>query len=243
MIDRQALKTAAKQSMRGKKPNTYFVAAIFISIVGVLMTLVFSLTGYDKLVDYIAQIQPVNPYPSYTELAAMIEPIQLTAFLLIVAILILKSVLDVGFMSYCLKLSRNIQTEIKTLFDGFDFLLKIIWLEILKTVFITLWSGLLVFPGIIAYYRYRQAFYILLDNPTARPIDCIRESKRMMDGYKFDLFVLDLSFFGWFVIDYLVAAMATVRLFSIWLAPYVGIVRADFYNRLVSEDTSVSETG
>lgn len=44
-------------------------------------------------------------------------------------------------------------------------------------IFVMLWSLLFWFPGIIAYYRYSQAFYILAENPEKGIMDCINESK------------------------------------------------------------------
>ncbi len=101
-----------------------------------------------------------------------------------------------------------------------------------------LWSLLLVVAGIVAYYSYRQAFFILLDNPELGALDCIRQSKRMMDGHKTDLFMLDLSFIGWFIVDYAVEMLATLPLFSIWLAPYVRVTRAAFYDMLKTKKTA-----
>ncbi len=154
------------------------------------------------------------------------------AVLLILLILAVRFCIDIGFLSYCLKISRSIKAEVKSLFDGFAFIFKVLWLEILRLALVFLWSLLLVVPGIVAHYSYRQAFFILLDNPELGALDCIRLSKRMMDGHKTELFILDLSFIGWFIVDYAVEMLATLPLFSVWLAPYVGVTRAAYYDLL-----------
>jgi uncharacterized membrane protein len=237
MIDRVALKLAAKQNMSGKKPSAFLVAALYVVIFSVLAGLVTGLVGYDRFVMDLQNIMLVSPVPTYGELAAVIPPLTPVALLLILAVLAVKLIIDVGYMGYCLKLSRKEEAETKAIFDSFALFLKILLLEILRLLLVVLWSALFIFPGIVAYYRYRLAFYILLDNPEAGPLSCLRASSRMMEGYKADLFFLDLSFFGWVLIDTAVKAVAMIRLFSVWLAPYVGVTRAGFYNLLIAEAT------
>ncbi len=44
-----------------------------------------------------------------------------------------------------------------------------------------------------------MAPYILLENPNKPPLECIRESKKLMAGNKWRLFCVDISFIGWFL--------------------------------------------
>ena len=235
MIDRAALKLEAKKNMSGKKPSAFLVAALYIGIVTVFGILVTALLGYYRFSAELQRILNVNPVPTLGELAAVMPPLSPVALLLILAILIVRLLIDVGYMNYCLKLSRNEEAESRVIFNGFEIFLKILGLELLRLLIIGLWSLLFIVPGIIAYYRYRMAFYILLDNPDTSPISCLRASRRMMDGYKAELFTLDLSFLGWLFLDAAIETVALVRLFSIWLAPYIGVTRAGFYNLLVAE--------
>ena len=102
-------------------------------------------------------------------------------------------------------------------------------LQILSGIFIFLWSLLLVVPGIIAAYRYRQAIYILIDHPEMSVLECISESKRLMKGHKWELFVLDLSFIGWMILS----APPVLGLFvSIYTTPYTGLTYALYYEAL-----------
>ena len=243
MIDRKALKLTARQSMQGKKPSVYLVSAIYIIILSILSVLVYALSGLDQYYEYLMQVIPVDPYLSMDSLLSAVPAIRPTAVILILAIVAIRYVIDVGFLSYCLKISRDIKGDVKSLFDSFAFFLKVLWLLILRAILVLLWSVLLVVPGVIAYYSYRQAFFILLDNPELSAVECLTKSKHMMDGYKSQLFMLDLSFLGWFFVDYAIEALATLRLFSIWLSPYVGVTRAGFYNLLKSENTAEGEPG
>ena len=232
MIDRTALKKTARLSLPGKKPSTYLVAALYIAILSILSILTYALSGYDRFYEYIMQAIPVNPNLSAEELLSAFPAIRPEAGLLMFLILALRFLIGIGFLSYCLKISRDENADIKSLFDAFSFFLKVIWLEILRLIFTLLWSVLLIVPGIVAYYSYRQAFYILLDQPELRALDCLRQSKRLMNGHKTELFMLDVSFIGWFIVDFVIEALAILPLFSIWLSPYVGVTRAHYYNHL-----------
>ncbi len=76
-----------------------------------------------------------------------------------------------------------------------------ILLVFLIGLFTTLWSLLLFVPGIVKAYSYSLAFYIKSENPDIKPNQAIELSKKMTDGRKMDLFVLDLSFIGWFMLS------------------------------------------
>ena len=84
-------------------------------------------------------------------------------------------------------------------------------------LFVFLWSLLLIVPGIIAAYRYRMAPFLLLTHPEYGIMDCIRESKSRMAGYKMAFFLLDLSFLGWELLT-LVPILGWAV--SVWVKPY-----------------------
>lgn len=110
---------------------------------------------------------------------------------------LLTTVLTAGFVLYCMAVRRGERAEYLTIFDGFSFVGKLIALELLSSLYIALWSMLLVVPGIIAAYRYRFALYNLYENPGIGVLEAIDMSKRQTFGYKWQLFMLDLSYFGW----------------------------------------------
>ena len=106
-------------------------------------------------------------------------------------------VLSAGFVLYCMAIRRGERAEFLTLFDGFAFVGNVIGLNIVITVFIALWSMLFVIPGIVAAYRYRFALYNLYENPGIGIMEALDMSKRQTVGYKAQLFLLDLSYYGW----------------------------------------------
>jgi hypothetical protein len=243
MIDRAALKLSAKQSMRGKKPSVYVVSAIYVTVLGMIWVLTYALSGADRVTEEMMRRIYGGELLDYADISAIIDPIPPVAGILILSLFIVGFLIDIGFMGYCLKLNRDEEADIRTLFDSFSLFFKVIWLGILKNVFTLLWSLLFIVPGIMAAYSYRQAYYILLDNPEKSALECIRDSKQLMKGYRIDLFVLDISFIGWMLLDQFVEYYAIFRLFSIWLSPYMGVTRAGFYLRLIEDAASAGAPG
>jgi len=50
----------------------------------------------------------------------------------------------------------------------------------------------------------------------------------MMKGYKWKLFLLQLSFIGWM----LLCTLFTLGIGYLWLGPYIGLSTANFYENL-----------
>jgi hypothetical protein len=82
-----------------------------------------------------------------------------------------------------------------------------------------------------------MAPYILAENKEKSAMDCIEESIDMTDGHKWDLFVLNLSFIGWILLE-----IITLGLASIWVAPYMNATRVNAYLSLKPRPTSFETT-
>lgn len=174
LIDRKQLKQQMKDLLRSAQVGARGMTLLYLALVCAL-NLTDSLTGL------------VND-----GLPAMFVSI-LTS--------LLGMVLSAGFVLYCMAVRRGERAEYLTLFDGFSFVGRIILLNIVEYLFIFLWSLLFVIPGIIAAYRYRFALYDLYENPGIGVMEALEMSKRQTLGYKSQLFTLDLSYIGWFLLD------------------------------------------
>lgn len=107
---------------------------------------------------------------------------------------------SVGIIAFFLNLVRRNDPQMSDCFDGFYEFGKSFLLGLLLLLFTTLWTFLFIIPGIIAAYRYSMAFMIMKDRPDLKPLECIRESKRIMTGNKMRKFCLDISFIGWAIL-------------------------------------------
>lgn len=142
----------------------------------------------------------------------------------IISILI-AGAMTLGINTIMLTLARGNKTEIGRLFDGFSRFGTTLAAYLLQVLFILLWALLLIIPGIIAAYSYFMTFYILADDKAIGALDAIRKSKEMMKGHKWKLLCLSFRFFGWMVL-----AILTLGIGFIWLAPYMSVSFAIFYD-------------
>lgn len=122
-------------------------------------------------------------------------------------------VLNAGYYCYCFGILRREEMPYESLFDAFPFAGKVILLSIVEGVFIFLWSMLFVIPGIIAAYRYSFAMLNLCENPELGVMEALNLSKRQTNGYKMQLFLLQLSFIGWYL-------LAAAVMWVYWAAVY-----------------------
>lgn len=135
-----------------------------------------------------------------------------------------------------LELNRGKELEFGPLFSGYS--QSRVWSTmILKMIYIILWALLLIIPGIIKSYSYALTEFIMKDNPEMKNNAAIEKSMEMMQGRKFDLFVLDLTFLGW----YLLACIFTLGIGVLWVAPYNYAARAAFYEDIVSEYEAIPQ--
>lgn len=138
------------------------------------------------------------------------------------------SPLTLGILSFFTKISRNQFVELAEVFGKFKTIwLKSIGLNLWISLKILLWSLLLVIPGIIASISYSMAFYIMAEDEQVGINQAVEISKVMMQGYKMQYFVLQLSFIGW-------AILCSIPCFLgyLWLIPYMQTTMANFYNKV-----------
>ncbi len=126
-----------------------------------------------------------------------------------------------------LALTKNEEVSVGDVFKGFNITGKAVWLFIITEIFTFLWSLLLIIPGVVKAFSYAMAPYILADNPELTAREALNESKRIMDGHKFDLFVLQLSFFWWYILGSITFGIA-----YIYVIPYINVTTANFYNSI-----------
>lgn len=103
--------------------------------------------------------------------------------------------------------------------------LKTVGTLFLESLFITLWTCLLIIPGVIKMYEYRMVDYILADEPELSPKECLRRSKDMMKGNKWKAFVLDVSFWGWTILSSITCGILGV----FFVNPYINATEAELY--------------
>ena len=241
-LKRSDLKQRAVALIRSARPSVILVALAYTAL-SVLMYLLsnrlmginFTQADMDR---YMQLLSEGNLDYAMVLLEDMTPPASSAAINILMQILL--AIVDAGFILFLLNTIRSTGACLGNLLDGFGFFLKIILLSIVQYIFVALWSLLLVFPGIIAAYRYRMAIYLLVDDPSRGVMECLRLSGEMMKGHKWELFVLDLSFIGWGFLAMLPVIGYAVQ---VWTVPYMSMTKALYYENLSGRDIYAAQSG
>lgn len=160
-----------------------------------------------------------------TLIAALINMVsQIIPILGPIVWLIISGAISLGFASLYLNLCRDEKAEVSQIFSGFNNFTTALVANLLMTLFVLLWALLLIIPGIMAAYSYMLTFFILSDDPSLTSSQAISKSKEMMKGYKWKAFFLSCRFIGWALL-----AILTLGIGLLWVAPYMGMSFAKFY--------------
>lgn len=135
--------------------------------------------------------------------------------------------LNVGFYSYMLKMVRGENYGREDIFKFVGNIFPIAAISLLVGILCFLWSILLIIPGIIAAISYTMVYMIYVEDTNLSPMDYLEKSKSMMNGYKADYFVFNLSFIGWILLSCI-----TLGLGFIYTLPYISIAQTIYYDEL-----------
>lgn len=117
-------------------------------------------------------------------------------------------------------------TEIGYCFSNSYF--NVVKIQFMRKLFTGLWTLLFIIPGIVKGYEYRMIPYLLAENPGMPMEEAFRLSKTMMDGEKWNTFVLDLSFLGWYLLSILTFGILAI----FYVNPYHDLTNAELYAAL-----------
>ena len=131
-----------------------------------------------------------------------------------------------GLTVSLLRNHREESVDLENLFDGFrgGRYTRVFCALFLVHLFTFLWTLLLIIPGIMKAFSYALTPYILLDEPELTARQAITRSCEIMEGRRWKLFSLYLSFIGWGILSLL-----TFGIGFLWLAPYMNASIAAFY--------------
>ena len=149
---------------------------------------------------------------------------------------IVTGILNVGIIATFLKIissyalvSENSSSTDKASFPTFLEAIENHWLNALlgslwNFLWVFLWSLLFIIPGIVKAYSYSMMFCVLAENPKIDAMKAMDISKILTNGHKADLFMMDISFFGWIILSCLSFGIG-----FIWLSPYMTMTQVFAY--------------
>ena len=140
---------------------------------------------------------------------------------------ILGGVIQLGYAKYLLKQQDRQESSFSDLFSEFERFGQGFAQKFLRGLYCFLWGLLFVIPGIVKTYSYAMTPFIMAEHPHMTASEAIDASKDMMDGHKWELFVLRLTFIGWDS-----AAAFTMNIGHLALNPYKNAAEATFYQQI-----------
>lgn len=141
--------------------------------------------------------------------------------------LIVAGPLAIGAVYFYMKLESGEEPNISIVFDGFQDFKRGLIFHLVSSIFIILWTLLLVVPGIVAAIRYSMGYYLMVENPDMEPMEALRQSSELMKGHKMEFFMFVISFLGWLILSAL-----TLGLGFLLLVPYYQMSKLNFYRKI-----------
>lgn len=231
-MNRAELKARARESMSWARPSP------------VLVTLIYTLIPF-----LLAIIVAINGGLAAVGGGLFAAAKALWLFVLVIIVGLLYSVLEAGYIKYCLDVSRNRPASYSTLFEFVGQPFRFIGLGLLTglvsgavSLVTSLATGLLAAIPLLSIGVYLAAlvvtayitlgfslaFWVAVDRPELGIVDCMRESWQLMAGRRWEYFVLQLSFILW-----VFACILIVPIF--WVNPYMEITIANYYSLLTGQ--------
>ena len=149
--------------------------------------------------------------------------------ILAIPTIIIGGAVQIGYAQFLLKQHDGAAFEFQDLFSQFDRIWQGFLQSFLRFLYVFLWTLLLIVPGIVKALAYQMTPFIMADNPDLTSNEAITASRELMDGHKMDLFLLDLTFIGWDLLNLL-----TLGIGSLWLNPYRNAAHAAFYRDIMA---------
>ncbi len=161
-------------------------------------------------------------------LAVVLVTVAVVLVLAILYSIFVGNVIHVGFNGWMLRYGRGENPSVGELFASFRIYKPAMTAMLLRDVLVFLWSLLFLIPGIVKSFAYSMAPYIVYENPNLTANQTLALSRKLTDGYKLELFVMELSFIGW----YLLSGLTLGILGILYVNPYYQLSRAGAYEWL-----------
>ena len=213
MWERSYIKERAKHVLKNKYWKA-FIVSLVIALAG---------GGYSNIDGF--DIISHGNIDSYINKQVLTIISILLVFLMLLRVLI-GYLLEVGGRKFFIEAAEGKKTNIECL--GYYFkenrYINVLLTMLLTYVYIFLWTLLFIIPGVEKSYEYRFVPYILADNSYIEKNRAMEISNEMTMNHKLDIFVLDLSFIGWYL-------LGTLALFVgvLFVYPYEAATNAELY--------------
>lgn len=217
MNENQIYRQKARQDLGGSIfHNDWLMAMLVCLVAGAILSAAASLS---------------NVFDSSKQKGA----ITVTVSLLSVATVFLMGPITFGLKRLFLNKARSGRPIVfGELFLGFRSYWEHFLLGFMPALFAALWFLIPIvgaFIGVYKAYGWAMVYYVKVDHPSLGWRECMDRSRQMMEGRRWKLFTLQLSFIGWYILGALALGVGTA-----WVDAYRNAAEVHFYeaNRLWS---------
>lgn len=251
-MNRRGLKEASRQCIRDAQSSTKLVTLCFLLSVYIVIAADWGLgtlvQSFSSKGHYLSQAISAET-KSY-----------ILVFLISFVCQFVLVFLAAGYASFSLKLSRGKPFSKRVLTEGFQIWGKCVLLYLMISLLLSLWSSIFSMPisyllsalflagsigedamfwGLLGYmalvmlivsYRYRTAWFVLMDHPELSVRQVLNQAKAINRIHRWKLFLLDLSFLPWLLLGVL-----TLGILFIWKLPYITATYAHAYNFMLED--------
>ena len=227
-MDMQGYREQAQRAAMRAGPRLFKVFIIYALVLSVLNFVGLELSEpfynwYMRCAQYVAAGDMMLPEIPRNAKIGMLLYLLLT---------LMGRVVTTGWIATVLTAARGGEYSWHDLWSCFGNFWKIFIITILMYLGCTLASLLLVFPGVILFYKWRLSFFVLAEHPDYGPIQCMKQSRRLMEGEKMNLFKLDVA--CWLLYGLAgIVWYVTSGILPLWKMPSILILYTVFYNRMV----------
>ena len=219
---RMYYKNEAKEVMKGQYPSVILFGVITLVLTGIVSTI------GDLFAPTVEEFTVIDPGIPFLYLIFNIVLFGLSALI------------AYGYtkLFYAISLGQviDVKAQLQAPLEEQPF--RSILLRFFMTLFLSLWTLLLIIPGIVKAYAYAMSYYHIMQGEQD-PLAAITASRKTMFGHKMELFVLDLSYLGWYILG-----IFTLGILYIWIIPRHMSARMLMFNDLYGASiASDSEKG
>lgn len=257
MWTRSILKKNAKEQMKGRYWNylgaslmpilASYVISIPLGIISQIVTSISMATSmftqnmmdFEYLIDDMVQSEVFDfsvLLEFYSKIfGALLIPMVLLSLVSLIATYMVMIPITVGMNKWYIRSREDKNVSLSLCFSIYkkQSYFKVVFAMLYSALFNFLWFFVLYIPGIVKTYSYRMIPYILADNPGIGAKRALKLSCQMTKGSKFKMFVLDLSFIGWYILGFFACCIGVYA-----VTPYVYATYAELYDELKKDAVS-----
>jgi uncharacterized membrane protein len=239
LFDRTEFKLQAKKRLRKSWTVPVLITLIFYVVFFMVNkdSFKFSMPDFSNIENfsysYSFNVSPTEDNATISLLTSLIN-------------IIIYGIFGIAFAKFYLDMRQKDKMQFQDFVNNLSMFTRGILGQLWMTLWTFLWSLLFFIPGIVKTFAYSQMHYILAEYPEVSVTEAMKISMKITKGYKWDIFMMYLSFLGWMILSILSSGIG-----FLWLIPYMNLSSANAHkfllenalekNRITKADLHVEE--